>query len=155
YRRSTAKACRQGRRAPMKGTHTMTNIIQDRIGSQPFLQSGAIQRPDRNSRNTLRATNVSLPGRIASVLGGGALAASGLPRGTLRGIGLSLLGGALAYRGVTGHCPLLARLGINTAARPEGPVASVPAGRGVKVDEMIVIRRPPAELFRFWRNLEN
>ena len=99
--------------------------------------------------------NVSTPGRIASVVGGGALAAYGLTRGTLAGVGLSILGGTLVYRGVTGHCALLARLGINTAAHADGPVASVPAGRGVKVDEMIVIRRPPQQLFRFWRNLEN
>lgn len=134
----------------------MANIIHDRTQhSLPSREPQAIGQPQGKRVNLDRVINVSGPGRIASVIGGGALIAYGLKRGTLTGLGLSLIGGALIDRGVTGHCSLLSLLGISSAAKPEGPVASVPAGRGVKVDEMIVVRRSPAELFRFWRNLEN
>jgi uncharacterized membrane protein len=82
-------------------------------------------------------------GRALSVIGGGALAAYGLWRGSPLGLGLAILGGGLIYGG------------LKRNSHPQGPVASVAAGRGVKVDEMIVIRRPPQDLFRFWRDLEN
>jgi uncharacterized membrane protein len=50
--------------------------------------------------------------------------------------------------------------GINTAGTTEdsrkSPVVSVPADRGIKVEESIVINnRAPEELYRFWRNFEN
>jgi len=36
-----------------------------------------------------------------------------------------------------------------------GSQASVRSSQGVKVEESVVITRPPAELFAFWRNFEN
>jgi len=62
--------------------------------------------------------NVGKIERWASVLGGGAIAAYALRRERR----LSPLGGALAlgaatllFRGATGHCPVYAPLGLNTA----------------------------------------
>src|SRR5579872_2709739 len=51
-----------------------------------------------------KRTNVSNKERLASVLAGGALVAYGLQRGSWRGVGFATLGGALAVRGITGHC---------------------------------------------------
>ncbi|HZP43915.1 MAG TPA: DUF2892 domain-containing protein [Candidatus Binatia bacterium] len=59
--------------------------------------------------------NVGDAERAASVLGGVALLVYGLARGTLAGSALALLGGALAYRGLGGHCPLYDALGIDTS----------------------------------------
>jgi uncharacterized membrane protein len=59
-------------------------------------------------------SNVGDLERLASTVGGGALALYGLTRGSLLGAALAVLGGSLVYRGATGHCPLYERLGIDT-----------------------------------------
>ena len=64
-----------------------------------------------------RTTNVGRVERIASLLGGGALASWGLARRTPGGLALVLVGAALAYRGATGRCPVYARLGLDTTGR--------------------------------------
>ena len=98
--------------------------------------------------------NVGDMERWVSLLGGTALAAFGLARGSLGGLGLAALGGALVYRGATGHCPMYGTLGISTAER-RGPATVIRAGHGVKVERSVTIDRSPEELFRFWRNFEN
>jgi uncharacterized membrane protein len=98
--------------------------------------------------------NVGDAERWLSILGGTALAAFGVSRGTPGGLALGALGGGLAYRGLTGRCPVYRALGVSTAER-HGPVTSVPAGAGVKVEKTVTINRSPEELFQFWRNLEN
>jgi hypothetical protein len=86
----------------------------------------------RSERCAERApsVNVGQTERWWSAVGGGALAAFGLTRCSLRGLALAALGGALAYRGVTGHCVGYQALGINTAedSRHAGP-AAVPRHR--------------------------
>jgi uncharacterized membrane protein len=99
--------------------------------------------------------NVGDAERWACVLGGGALTAYGLTRGTLGGLVLAALGGGLLYRGLGGHCPLYNSLGINTAGGRHSPQAAIPAGHGVRVDRTITINRSLQEMWRFWRNLEN
>ena len=49
------------------------------------------------------------------MIGGSILAVCGLLRGSLSGLALAAVGGALIYRGHTGHCQLYAALGQNTA----------------------------------------
>ncbi len=46
--------------------------------------------------------------RWASILGGGALAAAGMRRGSVGGTLMALAGGILLARGVTGHCAMKA-----------------------------------------------
>jgi uncharacterized membrane protein len=101
--------------------------------------------------------NVGQYERWASAVGGGALALYGLTRGTYGGIGLALLGGALIYRGSSGHCDVYQAMGVNTAGERSGenPNVSVQAGRGIKVEKSVTVNRPPAELYNFWRNFEN
>src|SRR5690349_6355573 len=105
-------------------------------------------------RQAAERVNVGEVERWASLLGGGALAAFGLARGSLAGLGLAALGGALVYRGATGHCPMYGALSLSTAER-RGPATVIPAGHGVKVERSVIIDHPPEELFRFWRNFEN
>jgi uncharacterized membrane protein len=109
---------------------------------------------DREHPEPAQRVNVGDIERWASLLGGGALALFGLSRGSLGGLGLAALGGVLAYRGATGHCNVYGALGLSTAER-RGPVTSIPAGQGIKVEKSVTIDRPREELFRFWRNLEN
>jgi uncharacterized membrane protein len=104
-------------------------------------------------------TNVSQIERFASVIGGSGMVAYGLTKRNGAGLGLAALGGALLWRGVSGHCNLYEAFGINTAERGyekgTGSVDGVPYELGVRVDENIEIRKQPDELYRFWRNLEN
>src|SRR5262249_57069997 len=76
----------------------------------------------RNGRTTMTTPrrNVGTIERWVSTIAGGALALHGLRRGSIIGAGLSSLGAAIAYRGLTGHCPLYETLGINTASPPPG-----------------------------------
>jgi len=99
--------------------------------------------------------NVGETERWLSLVGGGALAALGLARGSLGGLALALVGGSLMYRGFTGHCSVYGTLGVSTAEEPHGPRASVAAGAGVKVEESVTVNRPREELYRFWRNFQN
>jgi uncharacterized membrane protein len=99
--------------------------------------------------------NVSRAERLASCIGGGVLAAYGLRKRSWTGMGLAALGGALVYRGVTGHCDVYQALGVNTSRRSRGRNVSIPYELGIRVDQSIAIRRPPQEVYRFWRNLEN
>lgn len=99
------------------------------------------------------AVNVGDVERWFSTVGGGALAAYGLSRGSLGGVMLAALGGSLVCRGLTGHCSAYQALGVNTAER-HGRTAAVAAGRGVRVERAVTINRPAAELFRCWRNFE-
>jgi len=99
--------------------------------------------------------NVGRSERLASQVGGGVLLAAGLLRGGLKGLIAAGLGGALLYRGATGHCHLYQALGASTADDERGPADSVPARAGVRVEESITIDRPAEELYRFWRDFAN
>ena len=102
--------------------------------------------------------NVGQTERWASAIGGGALALYGLTRGSLGGIALAILGGALVQRGVSGHCNVYGAMGYNTAGEGEhrrSDKVSVAGGRGMKVEKSVTINRPPEELYSFWRNFEN
>jgi uncharacterized membrane protein len=107
------------------------------------------------SRGSASDVNVGNAERWVSAVGGSALAVYGLTRGTLGGLALAALGGALVYRGASGHCPVYACLDISTSGERHSSHASVRAGHGVRMEKAITINRPPKELYRFWRNLEN
>jgi uncharacterized membrane protein len=70
---------------------------------------------DTQSRDKTEAINVGPSERAVSALGGAALTGFGLARGDMCGLFLAAVGGALTYRGVTGHCSAYAATGINTA----------------------------------------
>lgn len=98
--------------------------------------------------------NVADPERWLSVVAGSAVAAYGLTRRSVPGIVIAALGGALVWRGATGHCMVYESLGVSTA--PEnGDNVSVPYGRGIRVEESIVVNRPRSDVYAFWRNFEN
>jgi uncharacterized membrane protein len=117
-------------------------------------------------------SNISETERLASLIGGGALALYGLSRRSLPGLALALLGGGLIYRGATRHCPVYDKLGINTADidydayyenrelvdRHESAVARAErttVEHGIVVEKSIVVNKPREEIYAFWRQLEN
>lgn len=80
------------------------------------------------------------PKRMASLLGGGTMAAWGLRRGGLFGLGIAALGGVLAWSGATGQSV------AGTVSRMARPVT---------ITRSITIGRPRKELWEFWRRQEN
>jgi len=97
-----------------------------------------------------RMVNVGEKERLMSAIAGGALVIYGLSRMSLGGLVMAALGGALGYRGVTGHCDVYERLGIDAG----GARRSV-GNLGVKIDESIVVDAPPPRVHAIWRHLEN
>ncbi|HEY8132389.1 MAG TPA: SRPBCC family protein, partial [Thermoanaerobaculia bacterium] len=101
-------------------------------------------------------TNIGNPERWFSVVAGTALAAYGLTRRSVPGILLAGVGGALAWRGATGHSLIYRSLGISTARDADGDRSvSVPYGRGIGVEQRVTVNASPDVLYRFWRNFEN
>lgn len=92
--------------------------------------------------------NVGPTERVVSVTGGLLLAAYGLRRFSLSGLTLAATGGALLFRGVTGHCPINAAIGRDSAAADRGRP-------GVELRTTLTVDRPRDEVYRFWRRLEN
>jgi uncharacterized membrane protein len=109
-------------------------------------------------------TNLDTTERWRSTIAGAVLTTWALRRRGAPGGMAALAGTTLLYWGLTGRCQGFRWLGVNHARR--GP--DVPADRGsdtrrqlggedygIHVDEAIVIARPAAEVYRFWRNFEN
>jgi len=88
--------------------------------------------------------NVGTNERIASALGGLVLAYWGL-RGRTSWL-MTLAGGALMYRGLSGNCPVNSAIGRNTAEQETKPLT---------ITKTLTIRKPKEELYNFWRQLEN
>jgi uncharacterized membrane protein len=106
---------------------------------------------DRSGTETWQ--NVSRAERWASVAIGVGLLLGGLARRDRAGALAGAVGSAMLFRGTSGHCPVNAAIGRNTAlADTRGALGG---RRGIHVKESITIGRPLDELYRFWRNLEN
>jgi uncharacterized membrane protein len=68
-----------------------------------------------NGQSEHQQINVGDFERQVSMWGGTVLAAYGLLRGSMSGLALAAIGGALIWRGHTGHCEMYHMLGHNTA----------------------------------------
>jgi uncharacterized membrane protein len=106
--------------------------------------------------------NVGSLERVASIVGGSALAIYGVRRKDAPGAVLALLGAALLHRGATGHCFVYEGLGVSTAddgaiqlRQQHGEAAVLDASKAIRVEHAVTIDLPAAELYRFWRNFEN
>jgi uncharacterized membrane protein len=96
--------------------------------------------------------NVGLTERVVSLIGGGVIGAYGLQQRSLPGVLLAAAGGALLYRGITGHCHCYGALGISTS-RNEDSATAVPAQMGFKVEQSLIIDRPAQDLYDRWHQL--
>lgn len=100
-------------------------------------------------------TNVGSPERWFSVVAGAALAAYGLTRRSLVGLAAAGAGGALVWRGATGHCPIYDSFGISTVEEAAGNNVSVRYGRGIRVEKYVTVNAALEKVYAFWRNFEN
>jgi uncharacterized membrane protein len=78
----------------------------------------------------------------------------GLGRRDLIGLLTAGVGGALAYRGATGHCHMYEALGIDTASDNASEDGSA-EDRGTRITQSLLINKSPEELYAYWRNFEN
>ena len=85
-------------------------------------------------------------------LGSGALLLLvGATRRSALGALLAASSAPLLYRGITGHWPAV----LNGYSGPENTTTALAGDRGVQVREAIRLEAPVADVFRFWRRLEN
>ncbi|HKG92815.1 MAG TPA: SRPBCC family protein [Gemmatimonadaceae bacterium] len=127
------------------------------MGERDERDERAAEPGERNDRQ-----NISSAERWISMIGGSMLALYGVRRRDVPGAAVAVLGAALVQRGVTGHCAVYGALGIDTAEeeggfleQKHGPAAVLDASKAVKVERTVTIDHPAADLYRFWRNLEN
>jgi uncharacterized membrane protein len=128
---------------------------RQRSGEGPLRQFIEEHVPSLTSTNGYAAhrQNVADGERIVSVAAGAILAGLGLARRDLTGLAIAGVGGALAYRGATGHCSVYQSIGVDTASEQQHRRSE--ESRGVEITESFYIRKSPEELYSFWRNFEN
>ncbi|HZT11522.1 MAG TPA: YgaP-like transmembrane domain [Candidatus Baltobacteraceae bacterium] len=103
------------------------------------------------------ARNVGRLERYLSLGAGALLVAAAIRKRGVAGTIAAAAGGELLYRGITGFCPAYGLLGFDTSETrgSYNPNASVPYGRGVRVEQSIEVGRPASELYEFWRKLDS
>jgi uncharacterized membrane protein len=101
------------------------------------------------------SAGTSKTGRVLAGLAGATLMALSLRKKRLRPLLLPVATGLIS-RAITGKPAVkLEKLGQGSRERRASPVASVGRGKGIKVEDSVIINRPVVELYRFWRNFEN
>ena len=123
-------------------------------GTYPGNTTGAAHKKS-SGKSTV---NVGETERVVSTVGGAGLALYGLTRGSLGGLAIAAIGGALIYRGATGHCNVYEAANMDTAhGKSSGKSAgkSVPGESGIKVEKSVTINKSASELYNYWRNFEN
>jgi uncharacterized membrane protein len=127
----------------------MADMIRE---SQPNQRVG--QAPLMNPAQ-MSNINVGAGERYISLLGGVAMIWLAMRQRGMATLLMSLIGGEMIYRGVTGNCPIYSGLKINTAVKTNEQAVSVPHEQGIHVTKSVTINRPVEELYSFWRNFEN
>jgi uncharacterized membrane protein len=87
--------------------------------------------------------------RWVSLVAGGGLASLSAYTAACRSplaAAAALASGYLIYRGAAGYCPVSDTLGLPTLSAPSEPL---------QVERSVTINRSAADLYTFWRNLEN
>jgi uncharacterized membrane protein len=122
-----------------------------RTGDQPAQQRGGKQQSQQEQ-------NVGQAERVTSVAAGSILAILGLSRGSLPGLLIAGVGGAMAYRGLSGHCPISQALGVNTAETDEESLDRAERRtheKGIHVEQCFLINRSLEDLYKYWRDFTN
>jgi uncharacterized membrane protein len=85
-------------------------------------------------------------------LGAGALLLiAGASRRSVAGACFAVTSVPLLYRGITGRWPIAS----NGHAQPDSTRAALAGERGLHVRESVRLEKPVADVYRFWRRLEN
>jgi uncharacterized membrane protein len=135
------------------------HIDNETTGNTPRKSARFMPRTTGMTENVFTSTtrNVSEPERWVSVVLGSAVAAYGLKMRSIPGLVLAGIGGALVWRGASGHCLVYESLGLTTAEEDDADTrhVSVPYGKGIRVEESVNIQASPEQIYAFWRKLDN
>ncbi len=132
---------------------SMPSLYPDSGPTVPRVAIKAIRDEDE-ARRSQGYVNVGEVERWASGIGGGLLIAHGLRRGDFGGLALALLGGALAYRGATGHCQAYEALNIDTSGKHRAD-SEEHVHKGILVKHAATIHRTPMEIYEFVKDPAN
>jgi uncharacterized membrane protein len=141
----------QQRTAPLTGN--WTEIARDR--AERLQGEEQLTHLTVGESRETHGQNVGNGERIVSVVAGSILALLGISRRDLTGLVIAGVGGALAYRGSTGHCYVYNTLGVDTAGDDAPSRDKEGADAGVHVSASYLINKPADVLYSFWRNFEN
>jgi uncharacterized membrane protein len=104
--------------------------------------------------------NTSTWERWGAVIGGSGLTIGGAvlsltqKKWSIGGIALMLGGGALIYRGASGHSFIYQGLGISTAENATDATGTQPANKeSTRVEIAMTINRSPDDMYHFWEGL--
>jgi len=133
----------------------MTQLDQPIAGSAPdIVRSG--DDDEGIAANQSHYVNIGTTERAISTAAGALLAVAGLSRRSLPGVIVAALGGGMIYRGVSGHCDVLAALGIDRSERAVGQAQPTDYfDRGIHVEQSMTINKEPWDLYQYWRKFEN
>jgi uncharacterized membrane protein len=112
-------------------------------------KSGLQRHRDEKGADRQRV-NVGSAERAASVAAGSILSLVGISRRSMTGLLAAGVGGAMIYRGASGHCHAYGAMGIDTA-HPKDEIAQ----RGTHVEQAFLINRSAEDLYRYWRDFQN
>jgi uncharacterized membrane protein len=132
----------------------MNASVQKLSRNQRTTSTGSNGRSRQTEMNRGQWQNVGDTERIVSASAGTILIAQGLARRDLVGLLVAGVGGALAYRGATGHCSAYATAGLNTA-NDTGHKRDTAKDRGTRISQSLLINKTPEELYAYWHNFEN
>jgi uncharacterized membrane protein len=103
--------------------------------------------------------NIGEGQRLISAVAGAGLLVAALPKRSWVGALLAAAGMGLLYRATSGYCPAFGALGIDTHGENRDTNRlgrrKVHSEQATKIVRSVEINRPPNELYRFWRSLEN
>ena len=102
--------------------------------------------------------NIGDTQRLISAIAGVGFIFEGWRRRSLAGGALAATGVGLLYRAARGYCPALGAIGLDMRGSQDTNRLGrrkVHSEQAAKIARSIEINRPPHELYRFWRSLEN
>lgn len=110
-------------------------------------------RPAFDTRDDNDNVNVGSRERLASLVGGGALALFGLKRRGMIGTAAAAAGTMLIERAVSGHCRVYSALNISTEQnRLHAADAAIDPESAMTVYRAVTVMRPRAECYQAWRD---
>jgi uncharacterized membrane protein len=130
----------------------MAALKQSGIANHAYDERQSLRRSVLRLR-TEQPVNVGMSERVVSAAAGSILTLLGLKRGHFAGLLAAGVGGALVYRGLSGHCSVYQALDVDTHRTDDGSERLERSG--VHVSESMLIDKSPEELYTFWRNFEN
>lgn len=124
------------------------------------MEQGETEQAGSSKRDSGHAeSNVSDTERLLSgILGGGLLLRSVMRPSRMSSGIAALLGIGLLHRATTGYCAAYGAMGISSRKGDDTSSLGrqkIRTDRALKIEQSVTINRPPEDLYRFWRRLDN